>query len=97
MFAVEFSVSEVAAGSERLLTHGALQTLFVPRGLVDAHQEAVGYGPLATLTHRLLMTLRACTQNTSRNITFKKIFFLNQIINASITEKARTFRSEGRR
>lgn len=68
MFAVEFSVSEVAAGGERLLTHGALQTLFVPRGLVDAHQEAVGYGPLATLTHRLLMALRAYTQNTPRNV-----------------------------
>lgn len=64
MFAVEFSVSEVAAGGERLLTHGALQTLFVPRGLVDAHQEAVGYGPLATLTHRLLMAVRACERNT---------------------------------
>lgn len=30
VFAVKFPFSEVTAGGERLLTHGALQTLLVP-------------------------------------------------------------------
>lgn len=42
------------------MTHGALQTLFVPRGIVDSHQEAVGDGPLASFTHGSVVTVRAC-------------------------------------
>ena len=59
MFAVEFPLPEVTAGGERLLTHGALQTLLVPRRVVDAHQEAVGDGPLASFTHRGMVTVAA--------------------------------------
>lgn len=39
--AVEFCVSEVAGGGERLLARGALQALLVPGRVVDPHQEAV--------------------------------------------------------
>lgn len=56
VFAVKFPFSEVTAGSERLLTHGALQTLLVPRRIVDAHQEAVGDGSLASFTHGWMVT-----------------------------------------
>jgi len=63
MFAVKFPLPEVAAGGERLLTHGALQTLLVPWRLVDAHQKAVRYRPLAPLTHRLVMALRPWRAN----------------------------------
>jgi len=57
VFAVKFPFSEVAAGGEGLLTHGALQTLLVPRGVVDSHQEAVGDGPLASLTRRRMVAV----------------------------------------
>lgn len=60
VFAVKFPFSEVTAGGERLLTHGALQTLLVPRRVVDPHQEAVGDGTLASLTHRRMMTVAPC-------------------------------------
>lgn len=60
MLAVKFPFSEVAAGGERLLAHGALQTLLVPRRVVDPHQEAVGDGPLASLAHRRMVTVAAC-------------------------------------
>lgn len=56
VFAVKFPFSEVTAGGERLLTHGALQTLLVPWGVVDSHQEAVGDGSLASFTHGGMMT-----------------------------------------
>lgn len=59
VFAVKFPFSEVTAGGERLLTHGALQTLLVPRRVVDSHQEAVGDGPLASFTHGGMVTVRA--------------------------------------
>lgn len=39
--AVEFGVSAVAGGSERLLARCALQTLLVPGRAVDPQQEAV--------------------------------------------------------
>lgn len=39
--AVQLAVPEVAGGGERLLARGTLQTLLVPRGTVDPHQEAV--------------------------------------------------------
>lgn len=58
VFAVKFPFSEVTAGGERLLTHGALQTLLVPRRIVDAHQEAVGDGPLASFTHGGVVAFR---------------------------------------
>lgn len=57
VFAVKFPFSEVTAGGERLLTHGALQTLLVPRRIVDPHQEAVGNGTLASFTHGRMMTV----------------------------------------
>lgn len=57
VFAVKFPLSEVTAGDERLLTHGALQTLLVPRRVVHPHQEAVGDGTLASFTHRRMMTV----------------------------------------
>lgn len=60
VFAVKFPFSEVTAGGERLLTHGALQTLLVPRRVVDPHEEAVGDGTLASLTHRRMMTVAPC-------------------------------------
>ena len=60
VLAVKFPFPEVAAGGQGLLTHGALQTLFVPRGVVDPHQEAVGDGPLAPLTHRGVRAVRPC-------------------------------------
>lgn len=60
VLAVKFPFSEVAAGGEGLLTHGALQTLFVPRRVVDPHQEAVGDGPLASLAHRRMVTVAPC-------------------------------------
>lgn len=56
VFAVKFPFSEVTAVGEGLLTHGALQTLFMPRGIVDSHQEAVGDGTLASFTHGSVMT-----------------------------------------
>lgn len=59
VFAVELPLSEVTAGGERLLTHGALQTLLVPRRVVDPHQEAVGDGALASFTHGRMVTLAA--------------------------------------
>ena len=60
VLAVKFPFPEVAAGGEGLLTHGTLQTLFVPRGVVDPHQEAVGDGPLAPLTHRGVRAVGSC-------------------------------------
>lgn len=55
LLAIELAIPEIAAGRESLLTHGALQTLFVPRRLVDAHQKAVGDGPLAALADGLVL------------------------------------------
>lgn len=57
VLAVQLPVPEVAAGGEGLLTHGALQTLLVPGRVVDPHQEAVGDGPLAALTHRRVVAV----------------------------------------
>lgn len=57
VLAVKFPLSEVTAGGERLLTHGALQTLLVPRRVVHPHQEAVGDGTLASFAHRRMMAV----------------------------------------
>lgn len=57
VFAVKFPFSEVTAGGERLLTHSALQTLLMPRRVVDPHQEAVGDGTLASFTHGRMVTV----------------------------------------
>lgn len=66
VFAVKFPFSEVTAGGERLLTHGALQTLLVPRRIVDPHQEAVGDGTLASFTHGRMMTVGPWETNKKR-------------------------------
>lgn len=52
--AVQFGVSEVAGGGERLLARGALQALLVPGRVVDPHEEAVRDDPRAAFTHGLL-------------------------------------------
>lgn len=51
VFAIKLPLPEVTAGGQGLLAHGALQTFFVPRRVVDPHQEAVRNGTLASLTH----------------------------------------------
>lgn len=61
LFAVQFPIPEVAAGGEGLLTRSALQTLLVPGGLVDSHQEAVRDGPLAALAHGGMRAVGACS------------------------------------
>ena len=60
VLAVKFPFPEVAAGGEGLLAHGALQTLLMPRRVVDPHQEAVRDGTLAPLTHRWMLAVRPC-------------------------------------
>lgn len=67
VLAVKFPLSEVAAGGERLLAHGALQTLLVPRRVVDPHQEAVGDGPLAPLAHRRVVAVAPCAAGRRRH------------------------------
>lgn len=72
VFAVKFPFSEVAAGGEGLLTHGALQTLLVPWRVVDPHQEAVGDGTLASFTHGWMMTVRAWNKKGRREKAWTK-------------------------
>ena len=72
VFAVKFPFSEVAAGGEGLLTHGALQTLLVPWRVVDPHQEAVGDGTLASFTHGWMMTVRAWNKEGRREKAWTK-------------------------